>query len=357
MARRALCDDLISDVAATHDDHVASLEDALRDGDADSAADLAIALARLWLLRESNGLPLPWIDAVLALPGLSAAHRARLQIMSSALRHGEGWGDVDVLGPLADDPDWTVHALALGAIRAYLRGDLDLAVEIEEEGLRIAEREAINHVPEALATLAAFHAAAGDLIRARHRVSQALALVDGATSIVQSSSVLPKVALALLDLGDLEGSLRLLDEAARLSRTHFGLRPTSTLAINAGWAALGCGRIPEADRWFRSALEPAGASEIASLVGEALAGVGCVLAQAGDLRAGEALAAAAAARADADLALTPMMQALVDAAVARLPGGLPEAPERDLDLTLDIVLGRAVGERAAFRTADEPAAF
>ncbi len=343
-----LCDDLISDVAATQDDHVVSLEDAIQDGDADSAADLVIALARLWLLRESIAVPLPWIDAVLALPGLSSANRARLLVTRSALRHGEDWDAHDVLTALAADADWTVHALALDAIRAYLRGDLGLAIAVEERALRLAEQAARSHVPEALATLAAFHAAAGELVQARHRATQALALVDASRSFVQSSSVLPKVALALLDLGELEEALRLLDEASRLSMEHLGLPPTSTLAINAGWAALGCGRVDEAHRWFRSALEPPGASGVASLVGEALAGVGCVLARAGDLRAGEALAAAAAVRAHADITLTPMMQALVEAAVASLPGGLPEAPERDIDLTLDIALGRGVGARAAF---------
>ena len=253
----SLSDSLIEDVGRTHEDHLAALDAALAEGDTGSAVDIGLALYRRWQFCESVATATPWLDQLSRMPGLTRAQAARLAIARTAIAQIRQWEDDDVPGmmrALADDPDWSIMLCTTDAIAAYLAGDEARSVAMAEEGLKTARASAPNHLAESLSVAAVMCGATGDTETATSLVEEARARIGQTPSAVHLVTVVPKLALAMLDAGHPEMALDLLERAAVGARSRFGIQPTTTTTINLGWAALGAGHPTEAFRSFAKAL-------------------------------------------------------------------------------------------------------
>ena len=253
-----LSDALVEHVARTYDDHLEALAMALEVGDDPAAADLTTTLARRWQLVETMGPGLHWTGAVLARPGITTRQRARLRVARAGFTQAADWGPAEheqLAADLDGDPDWGTLLALVSGITAYGQGDTVGARARLAEAERLARSGAPHHVAEVVATRAAVDAAEGRTDDALAAAHEAMALVGSTSSAVQLVTVVPKVALALLECGRPREALDLLTTAAADAGERFGMRPTSTVAMNTGWAALGvddpesgAGVVPARDR-------------------------------------------------------------------------------------------------------------
>ena len=106
---------------------------------------------------------------------------------------------------------------------------------------------------------------------------------------------------------------------------RFGIRPTSTVSMNAGWAALGVGEPAAALGWFRQAIVGPQAAVGANALGEAACGAGAAMAALGHPGAAEVLGLGIWLHAQAGQALPPALDGYVREAVATV--GRSEPPE------------------------------
>ena len=239
-----LSDELVEHVGRTYDDHLEALGFLLETGQIDSAVDVALALSRRWLFVESVGPGLTWTERLLARGGMTERQRARLQVARAAFRHGIDWSPDEhrrIAAALADDPDWACQLGLVEAITAYALGDVDRAMNRLGHCLALAGERARHHLPEVVATRAVLEAADGRHDLAVATAHEAEARVGASATAVELVTVLPKVALALLDAGEPREALDLLTRSAEQAADRFGIRPTGTIAVNAGWAALALG--------------------------------------------------------------------------------------------------------------------
>ncbi|MEP7332135.1 MAG: hypothetical protein ABI692_08605 [Terracoccus sp.] len=84
---------------------------------------------------------------------------------------------------------------------------------------------------------------------------EAWALVGAAPSATHFAAVVPKIALALTDAGHPGRALTVLETALEGVTERLGLRPTHTMLVTMGWAALGTGDGHRAPHWFELALQ------------------------------------------------------------------------------------------------------
>ena len=316
-----LSDALVEQVGRTYDDHLAALASALAVGSSAAAADLTTTLSRRWQFVETAEPGLHWTAVALALPDLSPRQRARLRVARAGFLQQADWTlpeQEDLFRDLDGDAEWTCLLHLVASISAYTTGDLETARDHVVRGGELAATRAPHLLPELIASRAATDAAAGraeDALRAAH---DALARVGGTSSAVHLVTVVPKVALALLDADRPGEALELLTRAARDASERFGIRTTSTTAINAGWAALGTGAARPALDWFGQALTGPQAATAPSAVGEAAAGAGAAAAGVGSAAAPELLGLGTWLLARHDQRLPPAMAHHVEAAVAQV---------------------------------------
>lgn len=255
-----LHDELVIEVGESYDDYLEALRQALAARDARSVADLAIALGRRWAFVEAAGIGVRWLDRVLAADLLDPVQTARVQVLWVGLGHHMSWTDTShVVGTthaaLADDPDWLAQSWLLEAIHRYMSGDFSGAVAASERMVQTAKSGARWHLPEALATLAAALAAAGERERALAAADQAWALIGASPTVVHFAAVVPKVGLSLVDADQPQRAYDIFTTAIADVGARFGIAPTLTTVTNVGWAALGIDRPAEALHWFGHAAE------------------------------------------------------------------------------------------------------
>ncbi len=287
-----LSDALVEHVGRTYDDHLEALADAVAAGSTAAAADLTITLSRWWQFVEAAEPGLHWTEVALAPPDLSPGQRARLRVARAGFLQQADWTPDEQAGLLRDlegDPDWACTLLLVASITAYASADLVTAREHLELGIGIATEGAPHLLPELVASRAATDAAAGRAAAAIAGAHDALARMGAASSAVHLVSVVPKVALALLDADRPDEALELLTRAAHDASERFGIRTTSTTAMNAGWAALGTGAPGVALGWFAEAVTGPQAATAPSAVGEAAAGAGAAAAALGSSAGAELL--------------------------------------------------------------------
>lgn len=300
-----LQDDLLVDVARQYDDYLEALRHALAERDGAGVADLVITLGRRWLFLEAVGLGCAWFDRALGSGLLSDRDRARVVLLRCALELHWSWeGPAEAIAGLpdsmADDPDWLAMALCLTAIVPYLRGDYARAVVESGRMLALARRDVPHQVPEALGTHAVMLVSAGQLQAGLAVAEEAWVLVGAMPSAVQFTSVVPKIALALTEGGHPARALEVLTQAADEVGVRLGLAPSSTTAINAGWAAIGDGNGLVAAQWFARVLSK-GVPVAGVWLAEACTGAACAVAlcaAVGDVSAASARPAELLALAD-----------------------------------------------------------
>ncbi len=323
-----LSDDLVEHVARTHDDHLEALADALAHDDDVAAADLALALSRRWQFVEASVTGLRWSTAVLARPGITPVQRARLRVARAGFLQGADWDEQEhesLRADLVDDAEWSGLLGLVSAITAYVSGDPGTARRHLDAALT-ATAHLPHLLPEVLATAAVLDATEGDSGAAVTGARDALVRIGSPASAVHLVSVVPKVALALLEAGRAREALDLLTRAAADADARFGIRPTNTTTLNAGWAALSVDDPTTALRWFHESLTGPQAATGAATVGEAALGAGATLAALGHVDAAELLGLGRRLLGEVGQELPPALEALVvraehAAGVTRPPEG------------------------------------
>ena len=174
-----------------------------------------------------------------------------------------------------------------------------------------------------VATRAAVDAAEGRTDDALAAAHEAMALVGSTSSAVQLVTVVPKVALALLECGRSREALDLLTTSAADAGERFGMRPTSTVAMNTGWAALGVDDPETALAWFRQAIVGPQAAVGANALGEAACGAGAAMAALGHPDAAEVLGLGVWLHTDAGQALPPALEGHVRRAADAVGSSAP----------------------------------
>ena len=323
-----LCDELVEHVGRTYDDHLEALRFLMAAGQVDSAVDVALALSRRWLFVESVGPGLTWTERLLARGGMTERQRARLQVAHAAFRHGIDWTPAEhrrIADALADDPDWACQLGLVEAITAYAVGDVDRAMNRLGHCLALAGERARHHLPEIVATRAVLEAADGHRDLAVASAHEAEARVGASATAVELVTVLPKVALALLDAGEPREALDLLTRSAEQAADRFGIRPPGTIAVNAGWAALALGETDQALAWFARSLLGPQAFVTPAAVGESAVGAATAMAALGRDGAAELLGHGQWLLAEEDNVLPPSLAAHVQVAVDAVGVGAPPA--------------------------------
>ena len=313
-----LSDELIEHVGRTYDDHLEALAYLLDTGQPDAAADVALALCRRWLFVESTGPGLHWTEVLLAIDGMTERQRARLRVAQAAFRHVVDWTPAErerVALALADDADWTCQLWLMEAIAAYARGDVDEARTRLGHCVATAGERARHLLPEVIATRAVIEAADGDRDLAVATAREAEARVGVAATAVDLVTVMPKVALALLDAGEPRAALDLLTRSAAQAAEHFGIRPTATVAANAGWASLAIGEPADALGWFGQSLVGPQAFVTPAAMGESAVGAAAAMSALGRDGAAELLGHGRWLLAEDDNVLPPSLAAHVQVAV------------------------------------------
>ncbi len=308
-----LSDDLVEHVARTHEDHLEALADALAHDDDVAAADIVLALGRRWQFVEASATGLRWSETVLARAGISPVQRARLRVARAGFLHGADWDEEEhasLRAALVEDPEWTGVLGLVGAITAYVSGDPRTARRHLADALRAAA-DLPHLLPEVLATAAVLDATEGDATAAVSGARDALARIGSPASAVHLVSVVPKAALALLEAGRPREALDLLTSAATDADARFGIRPTHTTTLNAGWAALSIGDPATALHWFHESLTGPQAATAPSTVGEAALGAGTTLAALGHADAAELLGLGRRLLGEVGQELPPTLESLV----------------------------------------------
>lgn len=285
-----LSDELVLAVDRTFTDTASALDSSLAVGHSHDAATVALTLARYWQFRESSGPGLAVCERVLALPDLSPADRARLLVAKAGFTRQLTWTDTDrLIRDLDGDADWTASALIVAAIDDYVGDHSEAALATSRRLVAHATAQAPDRAAEAWAVRAAMAASTGQHAdEARRAAAEATRLQGASPSAVDLAVVSPKIALALLELGDPAQARRVLERSAAALEARLGLRPTSTMLINLGWAALGTDDPHAALDAFVRGL---GASDVwgGGVVGEGIIGSACALAHLGEREAARLL--------------------------------------------------------------------
>ncbi len=349
-----LSDGLVEHVGDHYDDYLEAMTGALGRGADDVAADIATTLCRRWLFIEASGPGQSWTGAVLERRGITAGQRARLQIAAAGFANHldlSPEGHDRMVTALVADPDWTCLLLLMEAIAAYVAGDLSNASTRLAEAMRVSTAGAPHHLPELTATRAVVAAAAGDHELAVAGAHQALARVGESLSAVHQVTVIPKIALALLDAGRPAEALDLLERSCGQAHERFGIEPTPTTATNAGWAALALDRAEVAAGWFTRALVGPQAFEAPGAVGEAAAGLGAARAESDPAGAGELLELGLLLLEEAGQTLPRSLRDRIRSAASRLG---PPATRTGWTPDLAVVRVRQLAARAGAGHAEAP---
>ena len=197
-----LSDALVEHVGRTYDDHLEALAMALEVGDDPAAADLTTTLSRRWQFVETPGPGLHWTAVALVLPGVTTRQRARLRVARAGFLQAADWGPAEHARLAADldgDPDWGTLLALICRITAYGEGDTVTAAPGSTRPSSLARSGAPHHVAEVVATRAVVDGADGRADEALAGAHEAMALVGLTSSAVQLVTVVPKVAIALLE--------------------------------------------------------------------------------------------------------------------------------------------------------------
>lgn len=324
---RPLGDDLVEQVRAEYENYLAALRESLAAHDLDSATDLVVTLARLWLFTEAFGPGVRWTSTVLQQPGLTAYQRARVLVPHAAmLQQSEGPGVVAMVSEAAavlaasGDADGLGLALQLQAVDHYLMGCFEAAAETSARLVAHARTHAVHQLPEALSMSAVSLSSLGRRQQSTEAANEAWQLVVAVPSATHFASVVSKVALAHLESGQCRRALEVLQDAICGIGQRLDVEPTATLLINAGWAALGLDLPEQALDYQRQALARSG-NEASLGVAEALLAASCTIAAMGRADAAQALDVAESIVRDLGLALSPWQVGQVE--LARRTVGSP----------------------------------
>ena len=258
----------------------------------------------------------------------------------------------DIAAALTGDADWTCQLFLMTAISAYSQGDVATARAHLDRCRAVAEVGARHHLPEVIATGAVLDAADGRPGAALAAVQQVLARVGANATAVDLVGVLPKAALALLDADRPGEALALLTRSATEGQARFGIRPTGTIAVNAGWAALAVGDPQVALGWFGQALVGPHAFVVPAALGEAAVGAGTARAALPDADSPEGGSEVAELLGlgqwlldEAGYVLPPSLAKPVAAAVARTGSASPPPGWTEDDAVARIAARRRSGRR------------
>jgi DNA-binding SARP family transcriptional activator/predicted ATPase len=313
-------DALVEDVRRHYGDHVAALRSALDERDGETAGDLVLTLTQYWLFGSWTGPGLRWTTRAIDSGVLAPLERARVQVQRAslalavdpALVHADASAAAPVL-LAADDRHWLITAHTSRTLELYASGDRQGSVAAAADAVSIARTTTSERLADALGVQALALAAAGHVAGARAATDEALAIVSRGGSAAARISVCSNVSLALLDIGDPEGALSLLDDVAAEIPGLLG-GPPDFFALNTGWAALGLGELGRAEDAFRAGLGPA-VMAIRSTA-EGYCGLAAALVLSGAPDGCRALAVAGELAERVGLVLTPGQEASVGAARA-----------------------------------------
>jgi len=268
-----------------HDNMRAALSWTLRSEEAQLGMRLAGALWRFWDLRGYYGEGRRWLEEALAKDG--QASRARAKALE-----GVGWladlqGDIDRAVAVAEEglrigarveipsSDKASFLRILGSA-AYVRGDHDQAARLYDESLALSRQARDERgVASALLQLGNVSSDLGDHERAKKFYEEALALSRKFDDKALLGSALISVGAEYLLQGDHERGAMLNEEAAGLYRER-GNRGYLQYALdNLGWAALMRGDLQEAEALHRESLALSRQLGDKLVAAEALEGLAC----------------------------------------------------------------------------------
>ena len=244
----------------------------------------------------------------------------------------------------SNDPDWLAQAWQLESIQAYLEGDVERSVMTAGQMVTVSRRGPRWLLPEALATSAVIAASAGDRERALASADESWALIGASPTALHFASVVPKIGLALVDADQPQRAYDILSRATTDVSIRLGLRPTFTIVINLGWAALGIDRPAEALSWFARSLNSG--SHRGLFLAEECVGAACALTSLGHPQAAALLDAADELSSRHALSLTPRMAAHRQAARYLQPPSGDRSLSSRTDEDLAATIGTAAREFA-----------
>lgn len=212
----------LAELEASYGDLVSALEWFVEHGHADEALRLCSSLAAFWMATKRLEEGARWLDRALAVPGGDDALRGRASFDAGMLAFWMGDDEDSTtlheaaleLGRRASDP--TVTSLALGGLaRVALRADAiedarrlcrDALAAVEGTDDRVGRGGAL-HVLGVAAQMS------GDLLEARERMAERLALMRELGNYVGISSEAGNLSAVERQLGDLDRAEALAREA------------------------------------------------------------------------------------------------------------------------------------------------
>ncbi len=333
-------DELIEAVRSQYGDYVEALRSALEACDGASAADIVMALTRYWLFGSWNGPGLRWSTRTIDSGILTPLQRARVQVqrasLALALAPALARADAEEAAPVlaeADERDWLVTAHTASALERYASGDRDGALRSARASVAVARTTGPERLADALGVEALTLAASGEDEAARAVIAEASDLVRESGSVAARISVSSNLALALVDIGDFDRALRLLDEVGAAIPGLLGA-PPDFFMLNLGWAALGAGDLDRAREAFTVGIGAGAAARADRHTAEGYAGLACVVAHERPEEGEQVIALAGELARRVGLALTPGQQGCVDSALAPLVGDGPDRRHSAVESTL-----------------------
>ncbi len=328
-------DALIADVVRHYDDYLAALRWAIA-ARPELAADLLVTLSRFWLFGSLRAIGVRWADRVLA-AALGAHDRARVRLHRSMLDkadHDASLADVRAAVPVlhrhGDLPELVSAHMSL-ALHATHVGDGAPALEHARRAVEIARQVGLERVCDALGVLAVVLADTGDAPGTAATVEEALRALRSARSTAAHVAVTSNLAHALVNVGQAERALGLLQAVLPIAHEVGGAATVDFLVETAGWANLAVGRPRPALGHFADVLRAMGAEAARSQYAVSAAiGVACALAALDDPAAAAALTLARERLRDSGFAPPPIMGEQLAAASLRLadrPAADPPGPD------------------------------
>src|SRR5215211_7506518 len=268
-----------------HDNMRAALSWTLRSEEAQLGMRLAGALWRFWDLRGYYGEGRRWLEEALAKDG--QASRARAKALE-----GVGWladlqGDIDRAVAVAEEglrigarveipsSDKASFLRILGSA-AYVRGDHDQAARLYDESLALSRQARDERgVASALLQLGNVSSDLGDHERAKKFYEEALALSRKFDDKALLGSALISVGAEYLLQGDHERGAMLNEEAAGLYRERGNSGHLQYALDNLGWAALMRGDEQQAEALHQECLALSRQLGDKLVAAEALDGLAC----------------------------------------------------------------------------------
>lgn len=328
-------DDLLRDVRDGYADFLQALRTAIDDRDAETVADLAIALARFWAFADLVGPGRRWLARALDSGLLSDVERARVLVMRGVVTlHADPAGslaDLEAARPVleaAGDDRWllTVHNnLALHHLTA---GRVPAATVAATAAAGYAHVLGDERRADTLSILALSQSIDGST-QARATIDTAWTLALESGSVATLETVTNNVFLALVQLGDHASAATVLSTLE--TRLPSAERPPCIVLVE-GWNHLLAERPLAALAGFAQAraIRPERVAD--AVAAECYYGAGLALAALADPVGVALLAGAEELALRVGSTLQPWQRRLVAAATDGVPSARPPVPQTTTDL-------------------------